>query len=135
MGTIFLYLDYQVPFGELREELKRLVEKNENWNGDVCKLQVTDTKPNTVEVRALVGSADVGKSFDLRCEVREGLIEFLRNRYPESLPHLRMTLQRFDETAAPPARRHAEKVEGQEHESGTSAPGLKKPENRDGPAR
>ncbi len=134
LGTIFLYLDYQVPFGELREELKRLVEKNENWNGDVCKLQATDIKPDTVEVRALVSSADAGKSFDLRCEVREGLIEFLRKRYPESLPHLRMTLQRFDE-AAVRAEHHAAPVEGQEHESGTSTPGLKKPENRDGPAR
>jgi small-conductance mechanosensitive channel len=36
LGTIFLYLDYQVPLGELREELKRLVEKNENWDRKVC---------------------------------------------------------------------------------------------------
>ena len=134
LGTIFLYLDYQVPFGELREELKRLVEKNENWDGEVCKLQVTETKPSTVEVRALVSSRDAGKSFDLRCEVREGLIEFLRGRYPESLPHVRMTLQRFDEKSASPEARHGTAVQGQEHESGTSAPGLEK-ENRDGPAR
>ncbi len=134
LGTIFLYLDYQVPFGELREELKRLVEKNENWDGEVCKLQVTETKPNAVEVRALVSSPNAGKSFDLRCEVREGLIEFLRSRYPESLPHLRMTLQRFDETAVAPEARHTTAVKGHEHESGTSAPGLQK-ENPDGPAR
>ena len=134
LGTIFLYLDYQVPFGELREELKSLVEKNENWDGEVCKLQVTETKPSTVEVRALVSSRDAGKSFDLRCEVREGLIEFLRSRYPESLPHVRMTLQRFDEATPNPEARHATAVQGQEHESGTSSPGLRK-ESSDGPAR
>ena len=134
LGTIFLYLDYQVPFGELRAELKRLVEKNENWDGEVCKLQVTETKPNTVEVRALVSSPNAGNSFDLRCEVREGLIEFLRSRYPESLPQMRMTLQRFDETTAGTVADHAAVVEGREHESGGSAPGLKR-ENSDGSAR
>ncbi len=123
LGTIFLYLDYQVPLGELREELKRLVEKNENWDGQVCGLQVTDTKPNTIEVRALVSSANAGQSFDLRCQVREGLIEFLRNRYPESLPRVRTALTRLDESSAE-ERPHAAPVEGQEHERGPSAPGL-----------
>lgn len=125
LGTIFLYLDYQVPLGELREELKRLVEKNENWDQKVCGLQVTDTKPNTIEVRALVSSLNPGKNFDLRCQVREGLIEFLRSRYPESLPRIRMAMERLEESPAPEAR-HASTVEGEEHERGPSAPGLEK---------
>ena len=89
LGTVFLYLDYQVPTGELREELKRLVENNPKWDRKVCGLQVTDAKQSTIEVRALVGSTDPGKAFDLRCEVREGLIEFLCRNYPESLPRVR----------------------------------------------
>lgn len=124
LGTIFLYLDYQVPLGELREELKRLVEKNENWDREVCKLQVTETKSNTIEVRVLVSSANAGRGFDLRCQVREGLIEFLRSRYPESLPRVRTVLTRLDESPAN-ERPHTELVEGQEHERGPSAPGLK----------
>ncbi|MEO8043678.1 MAG: hypothetical protein ABI674_02120 [Spartobacteria bacterium] len=63
-----------MPLGEVRAELKRLVEKNENWDRKVCGLQVTDTKPSTIEVRALVSSANAGQGFDLRCQVREGLI-------------------------------------------------------------
>jgi len=35
---------------------------------------VTDAKQTTVEVRALVSSTDLGKAFDLRCELRERLI-------------------------------------------------------------
>lgn len=123
LGTVFLYLDYQVPLGELREELKRLLEKNKNWDGKVCGLQMTDTKPSTIEVRALVSSKDAGTGFDLRCQIREGLIEFLRSRYPESLPRVRTALTRLDETPAEkPA--HAAPVEGQQHERGSSAPGL-----------
>ncbi len=126
LGTIFLYLDYQVPLGELREQLKRLVEENANWDRKVCGLQVTATKPNTIEVRALVSSLNAGKNFDLRCEVREGLIEFLRRRYPESLPRVRMTLQRQDDAVAAPPAAHHGAVEGKEHERGPTAPGLEK---------
>ena len=67
-------------------------------------LQVTDTKPNRIEVRALVSSADAGKNFDLRCQVREGLLDFLRVRYPESLPQVRIMWQRLEET---PQRKRA----------------------------
>ena len=56
LGTIYLYLDYQVPLGELRKELKRLVENNPKWDRKVCGLQVTDTTQNTVQIRALVSS-------------------------------------------------------------------------------
>ena len=125
LGTVFLYLDYQVPLGELREEVKRLVDKNENWDRKVCGVQVTDTKPNTIEVRVLMSSLNAGKNFDLRCQVREGLIEFLRSQYPESLPRVRMEMGRLDESPALEAR-HASTLEGKEHERGPSAPGLKK---------
>lgn len=123
LGTVYLYLDYQVPLGELREEVKRLVEKNENWDRKVCGLQVTDTKPNTIEVRVLVSSLNAGKNFDLRCQVREGLIEFLRSRYPESLPRVRIATEQLDASRGPESQ-HAEIVEGKEHERGSSAPGL-----------
>ncbi len=123
LGAIYLYLDYQVPLGELRQELKRLAEKNENWDHKVCNLVVTDTKPNTIEVRAVVSSLNASTNFDLRCRVREGLIEFLRERYPESLPQVRMTLRRDTGNAAAHSPHPAED-EGSEHEHGSSAPGL-----------
>lgn len=132
LGAIYLYLDYQVPLGDLRQELKRLAEKNENWDRKVCTLAVTDTKPNTIEVRAVVSSLNASTNFDLRCQVREGLIEFLRESYPESLPQMRMTLRREAENpAAHPS--HPVQGEGREHERGSSAPGLI-PEKTDGAA-
>jgi len=36
LGAIVLYLDYQAPIGELRKELKRLVENNPKWDRKVC---------------------------------------------------------------------------------------------------
>ncbi len=125
LGTILLYLDYQVPLGELREELKRLVEQNRHWDHRVCGLQVTDTKPHMIEVRVLVSSVNAENNFDLRCEVREGLVEFLRSRFPESLPRIRIATEALDESPRP-APPHPEVVEGREHERGAAAPGLEK---------
>jgi small-conductance mechanosensitive channel len=134
LGTVILYLDYQVPLGELRKELKRLVENNPKWDQRVCGLQVTDTKQSTIEVRALVSGTDPGKTFDLRCEVREGLIEFLRRDYPESLPRVRNVTEPSDEEI----RRKKSKskdgatASGKEHERGSKTPGLHADDKADG---
>jgi len=32
---------------------------------------------------------DAGKNWDLRCRLREGLIDWLQREYPESLPLMR----------------------------------------------
>jgi len=89
IGTVFIHTDYQVPLQELRAELERLVKSTPLWDGKTCVLQVTDAGERTLELRALVSSADSSSSWDLRCYVREGLIDFVHRHYPQSLPHLR----------------------------------------------
>src|SRR5437660_256066 len=125
LGTVILYLDYQAPMGELRKELKRLVENHPNWDKRVCGLQVTDTKENVIEVRALISGSDPGKLGDLRCEVREGLIDFLVRNYPESLPRSR-NVNVDDEHPKTPRRKStdAEAIAGAEHERGDKNPGV-----------
>src|SRR5881398_2938109 len=134
LGTVILYLDYQVPLGELRKELKRLVENNPKWDKRVCGLQVTDTKEHVIEVRALISGSDPGKLGDLRCEIREGLIDFLVRNYPESLPRSRNV--NVDDEHPKMSRQRStsedEVVSGQEHERGSKTPGLHADEKSDG---
>src|SRR5882724_11763561 len=133
LGAIVLYLDYQAPIGELRKELKRLVENNPKWDRKVCGLQVTDTKQSTIEVRALVSSTDPGKVFDLRCEVREGLIEFLCRNYPESLPRQRSVSEPAEEAIEHRRKlKSASPEQGKEHERGPKAPGIHPEQKGDG---
>jgi small-conductance mechanosensitive channel len=133
LGPIVLYLDYQAPIGELRKELKRLVENNPKWDRKVCGLQVTDTKQTTIEVRALVSSTDPGKVFDLRCEVREGLIEYLCRNHPESLPRQRGVNEPRDEEIQDWRKlKSASTVQGKEHERGPKAPGIHTESEGDG---
>jgi small-conductance mechanosensitive channel len=89
LGTVFLWMDYGIPTAPLREELGRICRAAPEWDGRVCVLQVTDADQRTVQLRALMSSTDSGKSFDLRCKVREGLIAFVRANYPEALPRVR----------------------------------------------
>lgn len=92
LGTVFLYADYTVPVGAVREELRRIVQGSEMWDGKVCGLQVTDATQQTMELRALVSAADSGTAWDLRCHVREELLRFLQERYPDALPKARAEL-------------------------------------------
>jgi small-conductance mechanosensitive channel len=133
LGTIILYLDYQAPVGELRKELKRLVENNPKWDRKVCGLQVTDTKQSTIEVRALVSATDPGKLSDLRCEVREGLIEFLCRNHPESLPRQRSVSETPGElTQHRQKSKSVSTAQGKEHERGPKAPGIHADTTSDG---
>jgi small-conductance mechanosensitive channel len=93
LGTVFLYTDYKVPFKALREKLQSIVEKSDKWNGEVANIQVTDSRAGYVEIRATVSADDSGKAWELRVLVREKLIEFLQENYPESISHSRVLLR------------------------------------------
>jgi small-conductance mechanosensitive channel len=97
LGTVFLYVDYNAPVSAIRNELKRIVEKSDLWDGRVCVLQVTDAREHTVELRALVSARDSGTAFELRCMLREKLIVFIQEHYPNSRPRFRAELTRDSE--------------------------------------
>ena len=90
LGTVFLYVDYGLPLAPLREELDRLVHGAPEWDKRVFVLQLTDADQRTMQLRILVSSKNSGLNFDLRCRVREGLIDFLQRNYPQHLPRLRV---------------------------------------------
>lgn len=93
LGTVVLYLDYEVPLNKVREELQRIVEEAPQWDGEVANIQVTDTTQDTMLVRALVSAPDSSQAWELRVMVREKLIDFLQREYPESLPLSRVELR------------------------------------------
>jgi small-conductance mechanosensitive channel len=86
LGSVFLYVDYSVSVEEVRQELHRILETSSLWNGKVWGLQVTNAGEHTLELRALMSASDGPKAWDLRCYVREKLVEYLREKHPKSLP-------------------------------------------------
>jgi small-conductance mechanosensitive channel len=96
LGTVFLHVDYTVPIPALREELRRIVEDHDDWDGRVCEIVAFEARATTLELRALVSAADSGAAWRLRCDVREGLVGFLQENYPDALPRVRADLEEPD---------------------------------------
>ena len=42
-----------------------------------------------IELRCMMSARTAGHAFELRCEVREKLVDFLQKHHPEALPHSR----------------------------------------------
>ena len=66
------------------------------WDGQVAKLQVTDSKESSIELRALASARSAADAFDLRCDIREQLIAFLQKEHPTALPRARAESLRAD---------------------------------------
>jgi small-conductance mechanosensitive channel len=92
IGTVNIHTDYKIPVESVRAELTRLVEASPLWDRKVLGLQVVDATDRTVVLRALVSAANSGQCWELRCHVRERLLEFLRTRHPDCLPRIRAEL-------------------------------------------
>jgi small-conductance mechanosensitive channel len=89
LGSIFIFTDYTVPIDEIRKEAGRLVTAHPDWDKKFWNLQVTEATDRAVQLRVLATASDSGKAWNLRCAVREGLVQFLQKNYPESLPKVR----------------------------------------------
>jgi len=102
LGTVFLWVDYRVPLAPLRAELERICKDAPEWDGRVSLIQVVEASDRAIQVRALVSAADASKAWDLRCRVREALIDFLQREHPEGLPRMRAQIDGSERE--PPSR-------------------------------
>jgi small-conductance mechanosensitive channel len=89
IGSVFLYVDHTAPVDAIRKKLSEIASQSKLWNGKVVSLQVSDCKESTIELRALISANSASAAWDLRCEVREKLIDFLQREYPSALPRRR----------------------------------------------
>jgi small-conductance mechanosensitive channel len=101
-GTVLLYVDYTCSIEKLRQEARRLIEQSANWDRGSWNLQVTDATEKSVQVRVVATAANAGAAWDLRCEVREGLIGWLQAQHPPSVPRLRAELSHPRDKSEPP---------------------------------
>jgi small-conductance mechanosensitive channel len=89
-AKVQLPLDWEVPIVELREEAGRLITASPNWDGRSWSCQVVDVTENgEVMVRVVATAADTGAQWNIACEIREHLISWLVDNYPQSLPRNR----------------------------------------------
>jgi small-conductance mechanosensitive channel len=92
IGSIALYVDYRADVPRVRRRLEELAKGSRLWDGAVANLQVIHADARTIQLRALVSARNAPQSWDLRCEIREKLVAFMRDEMPDALPRDRALL-------------------------------------------
>ncbi|MGU3392198.1 mechanosensitive ion channel family protein [Sphingomonas sp. M1A8_2b] len=92
MGSVFWYVDPSADVPRLREKLGEIVTSNPRWDKRFYNLQVTDVKTDCIELRGLMTAKDAAIAFDLRCDVREALLKYIREEMPEAIPRNRLLM-------------------------------------------
>ena len=92
IGAIALHVDYCTDVSRIRQRLEEVVRESKLWDGAVVNLQVIESTPRAIELRALVSARSAPQSWDLRCEIREKLLAYIREQMPEAMPRERTML-------------------------------------------
>ncbi|MFJ5259143.1 mechanosensitive ion channel family protein [Streptomyces sp. NPDC088387] len=87
-GIVFWQLDHSAPVQAMRGRLRDILREIPEWDGRACDISVTDTTPNTMEVRALVTAKDADDIWTVRVRVREQMIDWLLREHPYALPRV-----------------------------------------------
>jgi small-conductance mechanosensitive channel len=107
IGTVTVWVDYRMPLAPLREAAQRACEAAPEWDKRLCLLQLVEAGERSMQLRVLVTSSNSSLNWDLRCKVREALIDVMQRDYPQHLPLMRAELAetKVVSATAPPASR------------------------------
>ena len=78
LTPVEIFVDYATPLDALREEFKRLCEASPLWDRRASEMFVVDATDKALRIRGLASVDNASKAFDLKCELREGLVRFLQ---------------------------------------------------------
>ncbi len=96
-GPVFLHLDPATEIGPIRAEFERFVAGQHEWDRRSASLEMTEARPESVELRLSVSAATIGDLWTLRCKVREHMLGWLREELPEALIRHRIVTMSTEE--------------------------------------
>lgn len=89
VGKVQIHVDHTADLEDLRTETRRLVESSPLWDRSQWVLQMVDATATSVVIEVQAAAADGPSAWDLRCDLREGLIRYIRDNHPQWLPRTR----------------------------------------------
>lgn len=90
LAPVMLYLDAMTDIAPLRKAFEEKVESHPLWDKRVKKLQVTDASPESIQVRLLMSATNASEAFDLRCDIREWVLAWVREHQPDAIVRRRV---------------------------------------------
>lgn len=94
LGTVFIYVDYSIDVDEMRIAAEKIIKSAPQWDGRCANLQVTDLKDQVVELRLLMSAKNADDMWNLRVFVREKILLWTKDHYPNSLPRIRAEVEK-----------------------------------------
>ncbi|RJS92951.1 mechanosensitive ion channel family protein [Salinisphaera sp. Q1T1-3] len=88
-GEVFIWVDYAMPVAPLRAEFDRLLRTDADWDRRIGHTQVVDATERTKKIRFLLSARDSITLWHFRCRVREHMLAFATEHYPQHLPRQR----------------------------------------------
>lgn len=102
-SSITWHVGRRVSAGRMRERMRQLVRAHPAWDGTAPSLEIVSADNGLVKVRATVSAPTPADAWALRCDVREQMIAWLQDEYPDALPDNREALaERFPAPVASP---------------------------------
>lgn len=95
LGVVMVYADYTCDVDKVKRWVKEIIDASSySTNERVAVVQVTDFTEKSMVLRILGKSPDAPSAWNLRCEIREKLIEkFKEEKMP--LPQIRINSEKF----------------------------------------
>ncbi|MDA0820120.1 MAG: mechanosensitive ion channel [Proteobacteria bacterium] len=101
-GPVMLHLDPIANVAPIRAEFERFVRAHELYDGRNMALLMTEAYPESVELRLAVSSSTIGKLWQLRCDLREHMLKWLRENQPDALIRHRLEVPNGHSKAGEP---------------------------------
>lgn len=89
LAKVFLYVDYSIPVNKIRKLFHEWLAESELWDKRKARFLVTKVDQQTMELRGTASTRNSDDAFDLECQLRERLITYIQEHYPEALPKTR----------------------------------------------
>lgn len=93
IGKVKMYADYTLPIETVRSEFLSWLKASPLWDGRKAALRVTNADDKAIELRATMSARNSDDAFDLESFIREKMITYIRENYPESLPTSRLNIK------------------------------------------
>ena len=99
-GAVFLHLDPVTPIDPIRAEFEKFVEQHELWDQRTAKALMTEAYPESIELRLAVSARTIGELWELRCDIREHMLKWLRENMPDALIRHRLEVEAANQRAS-----------------------------------
>ena len=96
-GVVMFNLDPIADVEAIREAFLEYVQAHDLWDERDAKALVVDAYPESIALRLSMTAGDIGEAWDLRCAVREYMLQWLRENQPEALIRHRLEVEAANE--------------------------------------